>query len=159
MLNFIRTRVQQGTRTADFPGGKPALPERFRGRPALDRSRCADCAKCGATMPSELKWRGGGKYILKRLASGLIPADIITRPKHGFRLPLDRWFRAELRPLAEDLLLSTRTRGRGFFAPAPVEELWRRYLAGDDDRFMQVWTLVNFEIWCRGFLDSAAVPT
>jgi Ni,Fe-hydrogenase III small subunit/formate hydrogenlyase subunit 6/NADH:ubiquinone oxidoreductase subunit I len=54
MLNFIRTRVQQGTRTADFPGGKPALPERFRGRPALDRSRCADCAKCGATMPSQL---------------------------------------------------------------------------------------------------------
>jgi asparagine synthase (glutamine-hydrolysing) len=92
----------------------------------------------------------------KRLAAGLIPPEIITRPKHGFRLPLDRWFRAELRPLAEDLLLGARARGRGFFAPATVESLWRRYVAGENDRFMQVWTLVNFEIWCRGFLDSAA---
>ena len=39
-----------------------------------------------ATMPSHLKWRGGGKYILKRLAAGLIPPEIIMRPKHGFRL-------------------------------------------------------------------------
>src|SRR6266403_3129981 len=58
-----------------------------------------------AGMPSTLKWRRGGKYILKRLAAGLVPQDIIERPKHGFRLPLDRWFRAELRPMAEDLLL------------------------------------------------------
>lgn len=109
-----------------------------------------------ATMPSELKWRGGGKYILKRLAADLIPREIIDRPKHGFRLPLDRWFRAELRPMAEELLLGARARARGLFEPAEIEQLWRRYLAGDDGRFMRVWTLVNFEIWCRGFLDGAA---
>jgi asparagine synthase (glutamine-hydrolysing) len=104
-------------------------------------------------MPSTLKWRHGGKYILKRLATGLVPQEIIERPKHGFRLPLDRWFRAELRPMAEDLVLGRRARERGFFAPAAVSGLWARYLAGRDDCFMQIWTLVNFEIWCRGFLD------
>ena len=54
MLRFIQTRLKQGTRTADFPGGKPAFPERFRGRPAFDSTRCADCGKCRAAMPSEL---------------------------------------------------------------------------------------------------------
>jgi Ni,Fe-hydrogenase III small subunit/formate hydrogenlyase subunit 6/NADH:ubiquinone oxidoreductase subunit I len=54
MLKFIRTRLQQGTRTADFPAGKSAFPERFRGRPAFDPARCADCGKCRAAMPSEL---------------------------------------------------------------------------------------------------------
>jgi Ni,Fe-hydrogenase III small subunit len=54
MLKFIRTRLQQGTRTADFPGGKPAFPERFRGRPVFDPSRCADCGQCHAAMPSGL---------------------------------------------------------------------------------------------------------
>ncbi len=106
-----------------------------------------------AGMPSTLKWRRGGKYILKRLATGLVPQDIIERPKHGFRLPLDRWFRAELRPMAEDLLLGPTARGRGFFDGAAVAALWRRYVAGADEPFMQIWTLVNFEIWCRGFLD------
>src|SRR6266481_4237308 len=106
-----------------------------------------------AGMPSTLKWRRGGKYILKRLAAGLVPQDIIDRPKHGFRPPLDRWFRAELRPMVEDLLLGPTGRTRGFFDGAAVAALWRRYLAGDDARFMQVWMLVNFEIWCRGFLD------
>ncbi len=110
-----------------------------------------------ATMPSDLKWRGGGKYILKRLAAGLVPREIIERPKHGFRLPLDRWFRAELRPMAEDLLLGTRARARGLLERAPVQMLWTRYLGGDDTRFMQVWTLLNLELWCRGFLDGDAL--
>ncbi len=112
-----------------------------------------------ATMPSDLKWRGGGKYILKRLAAGLIPRDIIERRKHGFRLPLDRWFRRELRPMAEDLLLGGRARGRGLLEPGPVAALWQRYLGGDDTRFMQVWTLLNLELWCRGFLDGDALRT
>jgi len=112
-----------------------------------------------ATMPSDLKWRGGGKYILKRLAAGLIPQEIIERRKHGFRLPLDRWFRRELRAMAEDLLLGTRARSRGLLEPAAVATLWQRYLGGDDTRFMQVWTLLNLELWCRGFLDGDALRT
>jgi len=54
MLKFIRTRLRQGTRTADFPGGPPTFPDRFRGRPAFDPSRCGDCEQCRAAMPSEL---------------------------------------------------------------------------------------------------------
>ena len=54
MLRFLRTRLQQGTRTADFPGGAPEFPERFRGRPAFDPARCGDCRQCRAAMPSEL---------------------------------------------------------------------------------------------------------
>ena len=107
-----------------------------------------------AGMPSTLKWRGGGKYILKRLATGLVPQEIIDRPKHGFRLPLDRWFRAELRPMAEDLLLGRAARERGFFEPAAVAGLWSRYVGGRDEGFMQIWTLINFELWCRAFLDG-----
>ena len=55
MLRFFRTRMQQGTRTSSFPGESPEFPERFRGRPALDATRCAgDCRACRDAMPSEL---------------------------------------------------------------------------------------------------------
>jgi len=55
MLRFLRTRAQQGTRTSSFPAGDPGFPERFRGRPELDATRCAgDCRGCRDAMPSEL---------------------------------------------------------------------------------------------------------
>ncbi|MCI0434781.1 MAG: hydrogenase [Gemmatimonadetes bacterium] len=40
MFDFIRTRLQQGTRTSAYPRGDADLPERFRGLPILDPSRC-----------------------------------------------------------------------------------------------------------------------
>lgn len=54
MLRFLRTRLAQGTRTAAFPDGAPAFPERFRGRPVLEPDRCGNCEGCRARMPSEL---------------------------------------------------------------------------------------------------------
>ena len=43
MLEFIRTRLQQGMRTIPFPGAAD-LPERFRGLPVLNSRPCADTA-------------------------------------------------------------------------------------------------------------------
>lgn len=55
MLRFLRTRMQQGTRTSPFPGGESGLPERFRGQPRLEAGRCGgDCPACRDAMPSEL---------------------------------------------------------------------------------------------------------
>jgi Ni,Fe-hydrogenase III small subunit len=53
MLDFLRTRWAQGTRTSPFPGGESEFPERFRGRPSLDPTRCdAGCHECRDRMPS-----------------------------------------------------------------------------------------------------------
>ncbi len=61
MLEFLRVRLQQGTRTSGFPRGGGDLPERFRGRPALDRTKCdGTCSGCLETMPSALIITGEG---------------------------------------------------------------------------------------------------
>jgi Ni,Fe-hydrogenase III small subunit/formate hydrogenlyase subunit 6/NADH:ubiquinone oxidoreductase subunit I len=55
MLDLLRTRLKQGTRTSGFPKVAPEFPERFRGRPAFDASRCGDgCRECAQSMPSGL---------------------------------------------------------------------------------------------------------
>jgi Ni,Fe-hydrogenase III small subunit/formate hydrogenlyase subunit 6/NADH:ubiquinone oxidoreductase subunit I len=55
VFEFLRTLLQQGTRTSRFPGDGDELPERFRGRPALDATRCSSgCRDCVARTPSEL---------------------------------------------------------------------------------------------------------
>jgi Ni,Fe-hydrogenase III small subunit/formate hydrogenlyase subunit 6/NADH:ubiquinone oxidoreductase subunit I len=53
MLDLLRNRLRQGTRTSGFPKEAPEFPERFRGRPAFDASRCGDgCAGCSRSAPS-----------------------------------------------------------------------------------------------------------
>jgi Ni,Fe-hydrogenase III small subunit/formate hydrogenlyase subunit 6/NADH:ubiquinone oxidoreductase subunit I len=53
MLKILLARLQQGHRTGKFPREPPTLPERFRGRPALDPTRCPDgCRACVEACPT-----------------------------------------------------------------------------------------------------------
>lgn len=54
MFEILRTRLTQGHRTAKFPPENSALPERYRGRPAIDPAKCVDgCRECVQACPTE----------------------------------------------------------------------------------------------------------
>jgi asparagine synthase (glutamine-hydrolysing) len=109
-----------------------------------------------ARVPSQLKLRAGTtKYLLKRAMRGILPNDIIDRPKQGFAVPLARWFRGELLGFARDILLSDTCRQRGFFDLGYVERLLRLNQRGRD-LDLHLWTILSFEMWCRRFLDAPA---
>ena len=60
-----------------------------------------------ATVPARFRLRDGTtKYLFKQAMRGVLPDDIIDRPKQGFAVPLAQWFRRELAAFARDLLLS-----------------------------------------------------
>jgi asparagine synthase (glutamine-hydrolysing) len=108
-----------------------------------------------ARLPASIKIRNGRrKHILKAAAAGLVPAEILERPKHGFGVPVGVWFRAGLRGVFEDALLSPRARQRGYFEPRFVERLVREHTAGRRDHTGHLWALVVFELWHRLYLDS-----
>jgi asparagine synthase (glutamine-hydrolysing) len=113
-----------------------------------------------ATIPPDLLLRHGTtKYIFKRAMEGILPDSILNRPKHGFGVPLGRWFRGQLGNFVRDLLLSERSRRRGILNPAYVERLIRLHEQGRP-LDLQLWTLISFELWCRTFLDRGArTPT
>lgn len=112
-----------------------------------------------ARMPIELKFSPGlGKKILIETFQDLIPEPLRHRPKMGFGVPIDHWFRNELRTLLDETILSERARARGFFRPETVQRLVDEHLSGAWDHCYRLWNLVVFEQWQRQFLDAPA-PT
>jgi len=53
MLQVSLARLKQGHRTIAYPAQAPALPERFRGLPIVDTSKCPDgCDECAEACPT-----------------------------------------------------------------------------------------------------------
>jgi asparagine synthase (glutamine-hydrolysing) len=124
-------------------------------RPALLDHRLVEFS---ARIPANLKIHGRTtKYLFKRAVRGLIPDEIIDRPKKGFGVPLASWFRGPWTTFVRDLLLSKASRERGIFEPREIERVLQLNEGGRQmDR--QLWTLVSFEQWCRTFLDRPVQP-
>lgn len=111
-----------------------------------------------AKLPPDLKVRGQvGKYLLKRFAEGCMPADLVHREKHGFEVPVDSWFRGDLRGPARDILLGTAARQRGLFDPGSVSHVLERHARGSGRHGLQIYAMLVLELWCAGNLDPARV--
>ena len=105
----------------------------------------------GLALPRELAF---GKVALKRAFAADLPPEIATRGKTGFGVPLDRWFREELRPVADDLLLGGPD--RGLFRRAELERLLREHAERRADHGHRLWCLCMLELWQRTYIDAGA---
>src|SRR5205085_5001583 len=67
-----------------------------------------------ARMPPEMKIRGGTtKWILREAMRGILPAEILNRPKMGFPVPVGQWLRGEFKDVVDEYVLGKRTLARG----------------------------------------------
>lgn len=107
-----------------------------------------------ASLPPNLKLAGSDKKrLLKAALRGLVPDAILDRQKMGFSVPLASWLRHDLRDLAQDTLLSTRARQRGYFKVEAVADLLREHNAGERDHSVALWDLLMLEMWHQAFVD------
>jgi len=107
-----------------------------------------------ARIPVDLKLRGfKRKYILKRALENVLPHDVVWRKKAGFGAPIRSWLRGPLRPLVDDLLSEDAVRKRGLFRPGEVQRIINANLSGREDYNLQVFQLLNLELWQRQFMD------
>ena len=113
-----------------------------------------------AQIPRPLKLHGRrGKRILVETFADLLPESIQTRKKMGFGVPLDHWFRGELREMLCDTLLDPRSLQRGYFDPAAVRRLIDEHVSSRWDHSARLWLLLVFELWHRRFIDDAISPS
>jgi asparagine synthase (glutamine-hydrolysing) len=109
-----------------------------------------------ARLPPEMKLRGrSGKHILKTAMRGILPDEILDRPKMGFGVPLKHWFRGELEGLPRELLLDPGGHSRQYLAGSEVERLLAEHADGRHDHSARIWALVQLEIWHQEVLEPA----
>jgi asparagine synthase (glutamine-hydrolysing) len=90
------------------------------------------------------------KPLLRRSLMPLLPKEIWNRRKHGFGVPVGRWFRdGELRTLFEDEVLGYGARSAEMVDQAVVRRLWDEHQGGGAEHGMKLWTLLTFERWLR----------
>ena len=105
-------------------------------------------------MPERMKLRGmTTKWILRQAMRDRLPAEILSRKKMGFPVPVGTWFRGPWRHLLDHFVLSDRATARGLFQPEAVERMVRGHAAGENHS-ERLWALLTFEIWQRIFIDG-----
>src|SRR5439155_9331716 len=100
--------------------------------------------------------RGRGKWLLREAFGHLLPREVFTRRKMGFGVPLDSWFRGELKSVTADLLLSPTAHCLAFFRPEAIEALWDAHQSHQYDHASRLWALVMLESWLREWAGPAS---
>ena len=105
-------------------------------------------------MPVEYKLAGGGKYIIKKIARGLLPDKIIDRNKGYFPVPALKYVRGEFFEFMRQILYSTRCRQRGLFQRHYVDKLLQNpgcYMTPLQGS--KLWHLALLELWLQRNVD------
>jgi asparagine synthase (glutamine-hydrolysing) len=107
-----------------------------------------DVVELAARIPAELKVRDGGKYILKEASRGLVPDEVIDRPKGYFPVPALKYLRGPFFDFVRGVLDAPAARQRGLFNRAYIERL----LANPEGELTpkghsKLWQVALLECW------------
>ena len=107
-------------------------------------------------LPVDDKQRGPTtKWVFRKAMEGVLPRDVIYRPKTGFGVPLREWMSGPLRPLVDDVLSERSLAARGIFSPSAVRGLIDLDRRRQVDAAYPILSIACIELWCRAFVDAS----
>ncbi|MEC7565649.1 MAG: asparagine synthase (glutamine-hydrolyzing) [Planctomycetota bacterium] len=106
-----------------------------------------------AGIPTPWKYRRGkGKRILRETFGELLPDSIWQRPKMGFGVPLDHWFRHELHDQTRDTLLASNAHCHQWIRRDKIVSMLDQHQSGKTDHSQRLWSLLILENWFNRWL-------
>lgn len=133
-------------KTAKASGVSVLYP--FLDRPLIDFT---------GTLPAHYKVNGQQKrYLFRKSVENILPDEILNKKKQGFGLPVAVWFREhpQFRELVHDVLLSDRSKRRGYFNQPLITQLVSRHEKNAWDYSSELWMLIILELWFRRNIDE-----
>jgi asparagine synthase (glutamine-hydrolysing) len=130
-------------------GDRLTMAASIEGRmPFMDRNLAALTAQ----LPD--KWRirrFTQKFILRESMKDILPNEILNRPKVGFRVPVNEWFRNSMRSFVRDYIAAPGSLVGELCGKREVDEILTSHENGRQNHEKLIWSLVNLEIFQREF--------
>jgi len=105
-------------------------------------------AEFALRLPSDFKIKGKNKkYILKETFKDILPKKTLGYSKKGFGVPVDYWFKNELRDELENLLRKERIEQQGIFDYRIIAKLMDEHMSGRENHKSKLWNLYVFQKW------------
>jgi len=99
-------------------------------------------------IPQAWKIKGGEpKYLLKKALAGILPDEILYRPKMGFGAPMAEWLRGDFGKRAEASVLSSTLFEKDYFDCDHVARRFKEHRDGRQNNALHLWTLFNLSSW------------
>jgi asparagine synthase (glutamine-hydrolysing) len=111
--------------------------------PLLDRTLLEQVATLPPRLKADARRR---KRVLRAAVGDLVPSEVLTRPKRGFGVPLDRWFRTDLRHYFESTVLRPGACIGEHVQPAGIRSIWAQHQAGRSHGHL-LWALLTLEVF------------
>ncbi len=106
--------------------------------------------------PSMRLDRATGKRILRRIVERRVNADAARRPKTGFEVPLDAWFRGPLAERFHDAVTSSSSPFNEWLDQSEVSRLWNEHRSARRNHGPTLWKIVMLDAWARMYLRDAS---
>jgi len=98
-----------------------------------------------------------GKNVLRKAMSDFIPEAIVNRKKQGFSAPDESWYRGENAEYVKELLLSKNTVSTKYIDKEYITKTVDEHINKGINHRLLIWSFMNFEWWCRIFLNGEKV--
>jgi asparagine synthase (glutamine-hydrolysing) len=85
---------------------------------------------------------------------GILPRDVLDRPKQGFSPPDESWYRGPTMDYIKSILLGPQATARGYFNMPWIDRMLSEHAAGGANHRLLIWSLLCFEWWNRLFIDG-----
>lgn len=99
-------------------------------------------------LPDEFKIEGNNKKkILKDAFRDILPKETLEFSKRGFGVPVDHWFRNELKEELSTLLSEEVIMKQGIFNYEYIAQLLEEHISGKENHKGMLWNLFVFQKW------------
>jgi len=105
-----------------------------------------------SSLPDKYRVRGlTTKWILREAMKQLLPQSILNRPKVGFRVPVNEWFRTTMREFLYDHLTGADSRTLKYYHRKALEKILVEHVSRRQNHEKLLWAMLNLEIWHKQY--------
>ncbi len=99
-------------------------------------------------------WRIKGsttKRILREAMRDVLPSEILSKPKMGFRVPINEWFRTTMKDYVNDHLTGPNSRIHGILNQGRLRQIVDEHVSSRQNHEKIIWILVSLELFLQQY--------